>query len=119
MKTKQILLSTIVIMTFLITACGGSTPPTEEVMPHTDATEVMMGKETPTADAMMNKETPTTDAAMNKETPAADAMMESPAWSSKMRENQLTPQRPRLQGGPLTATTVGSTGSSLSMRKSL
>ena len=81
MKTKQFLLYTLIIMALLITACGGSISATEEAMPHADATEVMMDKETPTADA-----------AMSKETPAADTMMESPAWYSALLTDVRTGQ---------------------------
>jgi thiol-disulfide isomerase/thioredoxin len=84
MKTKQILSSTIMMLAFLITACGGTSVPTEQAMMKKDVPteEAMMDKSTPTADAMMDKETPTADAMMSKETPAADAMMEAPAWYS-------------------------------------
>ena len=84
MKTKQILFSFILTAMFLITACGGTSAPTEDAMMKKDmpTEEAMMDKSTPTADAMMPHETPTADAMMSKETPAADAMMETPAWYS-------------------------------------
>jgi cytochrome oxidase Cu insertion factor (SCO1/SenC/PrrC family) len=94
MKTKQILSSLILIAAFLITACGGTSTPTEDAMMKKDVPteEAMMEKETPTADAMMEKETPTADAMMSKETPAADAMMETPAWYSASLTNVSTGQ---------------------------
>jgi thiol-disulfide isomerase/thioredoxin len=116
MKTKQILSSLILTAAFLITACGGTSAPTEDAMMKKDApteeammdkstptveammeretptADTMMEKETPTADAMMNKETPTADAMMSKETPAADAMMEAPAWYSAALTNVNTGQ---------------------------
>lgn len=116
MKTKQILSSLILTAAFLITACGGTSAPTEDAMMKKDApteeammdkstptveammeketptADAMMEKETPTADAMMEKETPTADAMMSKETPAADAMMEAPAWYSASLTNAVTGQ---------------------------
>jgi len=71
MKTKQILLSAMVVTTFLVTACGGEPAP-----------DVMMDKETPTVEVMMEKETPTADAMMAEETPTTEAMLEAPAWYS-------------------------------------
>ncbi len=82
MKTKQILLSTIVITTFFVTACGGEPAPDAMMDKETPTVEVMMDKETPTVEVMMEKETPTADAMMAKETPTTDAMMEAPAWYS-------------------------------------
>jgi thiol-disulfide isomerase/thioredoxin len=77
MKTKSILLSTIMITAFLITACGGGTTPTAAMMPHeATATEAMMAHDTPTPDAMMAHETSTPDAMMPK------SSMTSPAWYS-------------------------------------
>ncbi len=88
MKTKQLLLSTIVITTFLITACGASAVPTEAAMPH-DATA--------TEAAMPHDATPTPDAMMAKETPAADAMMELPAWYSTSFSDARTGQAFAIQ----------------------
>ena len=84
MKTKQILSSLSLMAAFRITACGGTSAPTEDAMMKKDVPteEAMMEKSTPTVEAMMEKETPTADAMMSKETPAADAMMEAPAWYS-------------------------------------
>jgi hypothetical protein len=79
MKTKQLFLSSTVLMTVLIAACGG-TPTPEAMMEKPPTEDAMMVKETPTADALMAKETPTADAMMAKETPTAEAMMDSPAW---------------------------------------
>jgi hypothetical protein len=94
MKTKQILSSLILMAAFLITACGGTSTPTEDAMMKKDmpTEEAKMDKSTPTADAMMEKETPTADAMMSKETPAGDAMMEAPAWYSASLTNVSTGQ---------------------------
>ena len=80
MKTKNLLLSSMLLITVLLTACGGATTP-----------EAMMDKETPTAGAMMAKETPTEDAMMH-ETPTVEAMMESPAWYSASLSDARTGQ---------------------------
>jgi hypothetical protein len=77
MNTRQFLFGIVLVMAFLVTACGGAATP-DPMMEKPDDT--MMGEETPTADAMMPHETPTTDAMMPNETPTAEAMMESPAW---------------------------------------
>ncbi|MEW6404203.1 MAG: hypothetical protein AB1649_20595, partial [Chloroflexota bacterium] len=79
MKTKQILISMILLAAFLLSACGGAAT-SDAMMEETE--DVMMTKETPTADAMMPHETPTANAMMPKETATGEAMMESPAWFS-------------------------------------
>jgi cytochrome oxidase Cu insertion factor (SCO1/SenC/PrrC family) len=80
MKTKNLLLSSILSTAFLITACGG-TPTADAMMDKgTPTAEAMMEKETSTEDAMMPHETPTGDAMMTEEMLAEDAMMESPTW---------------------------------------
>lgn len=92
MKTKNPYFSSILLITFLLTACGG-TPTTDAMMDKESPTvEAMMEEGTPTADAMMAKETPTADAMMAKETPAGDSMMESPAWYSASLTDARTGQ---------------------------
>ena len=106
MKTKQVFFSIVLLMAFLVSACGGAATPTADSMmsketPTPDAmmskeastADAMMSKETPTADAMMSQETPTADAMMStKETPAAGAMMEAPAWYSASLTDASTGQ---------------------------
>lgn len=93
MKKKNIVLNVMLLLAFVLAACGGTAPdtmkkpedammdkPTEEAMMDKPTEEAMMPHETPTADAMMMKETPTPDAMMDK--PTEEAMMEAPAWFS-------------------------------------
>ena len=80
MKTKQILLSMIMITAFLITACGGGIVPAEDAMME-KPTDAAMSDETPMADAMI-KETPTPDASMPHDTPTVEAAMAAHAWYS-------------------------------------
>jgi hypothetical protein len=88
MKTKNIVLHVMLLLVFVLAACGGTAPdamekPTEEAMMEKPTEEAMM--EEPTEEAMMPHETPTPDAMMDKPTEEAmsdDAMMESPAWYS-------------------------------------
>lgn len=70
MKTRNTVLSLMLLFVFLLAACGGTSPdamekPTEEAMMEKPTEESMM-HETPTADAM--------------EKPTEEAMMASPAW---------------------------------------
>ncbi len=106
MKNRTSLLSTILLLAFLLTACGGTVPvtggkatepamssmptagammtqpamteaPTQSAMMHDTATPgAMMMQDTPTPGAMMSHDTPTA-AAMAKPT---EAMMAAPAW---------------------------------------
>jgi len=97
MKTKNPLLSSILLTAFLITACGG-TPTAEAMMDKETPTAVaMMDKETPTADAMIPHETPTGDAMMAEETPTAEAMMESPTWYAASLTDASTGQAFAIQ----------------------
>jgi thiol-disulfide isomerase/thioredoxin len=78
MKNRTIVLNVMVLLVFLLAACGGTAPeamakPTEAMM--AKATEPAM-MDTPTADTMMMHDTPTPDA-MAKPT---EAMMAAPAW---------------------------------------
>ncbi|MBN8656546.1 MAG: redoxin domain-containing protein [Anaerolineae bacterium] len=74
MKTKNILFSFVVLLAFLVTACGA---PADDGMMKEDAamTEEAMHDTTMTEEAMMTEE-----AAMTEEAMSDDAMMESPAW---------------------------------------
>jgi hypothetical protein len=96
MKTKNLLVPIIVILTLVISACGASAPATE--MPHDmPATEAMMEDEMPATEAMMTEEMATTEAMMHDETatPQAmeeEAMMESPAWYSASLTDARTGQ---------------------------
>lgn len=63
MKTRNIVLNVMLLLVFVLAACGGTAP---------DAMEK------PTEEAMMPHDTPTPDAMMEK--PTEGAMMESPAW---------------------------------------
>ena len=69
MKTKHMLLNTVLSLAFLISACNGTNAP--------EAT-MMDGKETPTVESMMEDAAPTPDAMMPHETPTNDSMMKSP-----------------------------------------
>ena len=81
MKTQNKLFMILLALTFVVSACGGTSTDImekpEEAMMEKPTEEAMMDK--PTEEAMMPHETPTPDA-MAK--PAEDAMMESPAWYS-------------------------------------
>ncbi|NWG06934.1 MAG: hypothetical protein HXY35_09660 [Chloroflexi bacterium] len=92
MKNRNIVLHVMLLLLFVLSACGGTAPdamekpeeammekPTESSMMEKPTEEAMMMDETPTADAMMLHETPTPEAMME---PTEDAMMESPAWFS-------------------------------------
>ena len=97
MKNRTNVLYVMVLLVFVLAACGGTAPdampnPTEAMMdtPTADgmmATEPAM-TEAPTEDAMMMQDTSTPDAMMSQNTampdamgkPTEGAMMEAPAW---------------------------------------
>jgi len=79
MKTRNTVLSLMLLFAFLLAACGGTAPeamekPTEEAMMDKPTEEAMMEK--PTEEAMPH-ETAMPDAMEN---PTEEAMMEAPAW---------------------------------------
>jgi hypothetical protein len=88
MKTRNTVLSLILLFAFLLAACGGTSPdamekPTEEAMMDMPTEEAMMAK--PTEEAMPHEtampdamEKPTEEAMMDE--PVEEAMMEAPAW---------------------------------------
>ncbi len=91
MKNRTIFFSLIVLLSFVLTACGGAVTPQamvshdtatpDAMMAHETATpDTMMSHETPTPDTMMSHETPTPDAMMSHGTVTPDAMMKPPAW---------------------------------------
>ena len=113
MKTKQVFFSIVLLMAFLVSACGGAATPTADAMmsketPTPDAmmskeaptADAMMSKETPTADAMMSQETPTTDAMMSKETPTADAMMSQETPTADAMMSKETPAAGAMMEAP-------------------
>jgi len=92
MKTRNIVLNLMLLLVFVLAACGGTAPdamakPTEEVMMDKPTAEAMMPHDAPTADAMMMHETPTPDA-MAK--PNEGAKMDAPAWFGAALNNVQT-----------------------------
>ena len=91
MKKKNILLHVMLLLVFVLAACGGTAPDVMEkpadTMMDKPTEEAMMPHETPTADAMMMHETPTAEAMMDDPMPSDDAMMEAPAWFSASLTN--------------------------------
>ncbi|MEW6030904.1 MAG: hypothetical protein AB1564_09355 [Chloroflexota bacterium] len=77
MKTRFVFLNLLVLLSFVLAACGGTVTP--DAMMDKPTEDAMMDKGTATPDAMMPHDTPTADA-MAK--PTEGAMMESPAWFS-------------------------------------
>jgi hypothetical protein len=80
MKTQNKLFTLLLVLTFVLSACGGGTSTDamekpEDTMMEKPTEEAMMDK--PTEEAMMPHETPTADAMVK---PADGAMMETPAW---------------------------------------
>lgn len=81
MKTRNIVLNLMLLLVFVLAACGGTAPnamekPTEEVLMDKPTEEAMMPHDTPTPDAMVK--------------PTEGAMMESPAWYSAAMTNVQT-----------------------------
>jgi cytochrome oxidase Cu insertion factor (SCO1/SenC/PrrC family) len=80
MKTKNIVLNVMLLLVFVLAACGGTTPDamdkSEDTMMEKPTEEAMMEK--PTEEAMDEPH----DDAMTEEVMPEDAMMESPAWYS-------------------------------------
>jgi len=81
MKTKNIVLHVLLLLVFVLAACGGTAPdamekPTEEAMMEKPTEEAMMEK--PTEEAMDEPH----DDAMTEEVMTEEAMMEAPAWYS-------------------------------------
>jgi len=72
MNTRNIVLSLMLLLVFLLAACGGSAP---EAMKEEPTEEAMLEK--PTEEAQMPHDTPMPDAMAQ---PTEGAMMESPAW---------------------------------------
>ncbi len=77
MKTRFVFLHLFVLLSFVLTACGGTVTP--DAMMDKPTEDAMMDKGTATPEAMMPHDTPTTDAMAQ---PTEGAMMESPAWFS-------------------------------------
>ncbi len=94
MKTKKYFLTFVLIVTFLVSACGTPTEeammekPTEDAMHDPMMTEESMSDNMATEDAMMEEKP--TEEAMMEDKPADDAMMESPAWFSASMTNVHT-----------------------------
>jgi len=84
MKSGNKLLIVLVVLSFVVSACGTKATP-EAIMPH-PTEDAMMAH--PTEDAMMSHDTPAPDA-MTEPTEAMpdDSMMESPAWFSASLTN--------------------------------
>ena len=80
MKTKNIVLNLMLLLVFVLAACGGTAPDamdkSEDAMVEKPTEEAMMEK--PTEEAMDEPH----DDAMTEEAMPEDAMMESPAWYS-------------------------------------
>jgi cytochrome oxidase Cu insertion factor (SCO1/SenC/PrrC family) len=77
MKTRFVFLNLLILLAFVLAACGGAAAP--DAMMDKPTEEAMMDKGTATPDAMMPHDAPTVDA-MAK--PTEGATMESPAWFS-------------------------------------
>jgi cytochrome oxidase Cu insertion factor (SCO1/SenC/PrrC family) len=75
MKTKNTVSMVVLVLVWLLAACGGNAPQAD-AMPDTPTESVMMDK--PTEEAMQPHETPTPDAMPVK--PTEGAMLETPAW---------------------------------------
>lgn len=85
MKSGNKLLLLLVVLSFVVTACGGNRTPDAMDKPE----DTMMEK--PTEEAMMPHDTPAPDAmAEPTEVMSDDAMMESPAWFSASLTNVNT-----------------------------
>ena len=86
MKTRNRLMSWMMFVVLVLSACGGTAPDAmqkpDETMMDSPTEEAMMPHETPTADAMMMDETPVANAMAKPTEDAmmADGMMELPAW---------------------------------------
>lgn len=82
MKTKRIVVNLILLLSFVLAACGGA--PTDTMMEKPTESAVM---DKPTEEALMPHDTPLPDA-MTEPTP--EAMMESPAWYGASLTNVQT-----------------------------
>ncbi len=80
MKNKSVFFSLIVLLSLVLTACGGAATPEAMMSNDTATPDAMMSHATVTPDAMMSHETPTPDAMMSHDTVTPDAMMGMPAW---------------------------------------
>jgi len=91
MKKKSILLHVMLLLAFVLAACGGTAPdvmekPTEEAMMDKPTEEAM----TEPHDVAMTEDTmmePTAEAMMDDSMSSDDAMMEAPAWFSASLTN--------------------------------
>ena len=92
MKFGNKLLILLVVLSFVVTACGAKATPDvmdkpEDTMVEHPTEEAMMAQ--PTEDAMMSHDTPMPDAMTEAPMPD-DTMMEAPAWFSASLTNVHT-----------------------------
>jgi hypothetical protein len=73
MKQRNILLTALLLLAVLLTACGGPTPTTEAEMPHDDMS-------TPEAETPRDEMSTPDEMMPEGESPTEEAMLESPAW---------------------------------------
>ena len=89
MKTRTIVLNLMLLLVFVLAACGGNAPDAmekpEDTLMDTSTEEAMMPHDTPTAEVMMEK-------------PTEGAMMASPAWYGVALTNVQTGEAFTING---------------------